>query len=133
VTAIQPRSDDNVAIWWKRSLQAVRDEFRGLVRVSRIDHPEAVLLSPEQSFFVRENLKLMLINARLGLLARQPAAVRADLAKATTALNKYFDGSADKLHTANRLLEQVRAQMTNLALPRVDETLSALDAAANSR
>jgi uroporphyrin-3 C-methyltransferase len=49
----------------------LREEARNLVRVSRIDNPEAVLLSPEQTFFLRENLKLKLLNARLGLLARQ--------------------------------------------------------------
>ncbi len=44
---------------------------RELVRVSRIDQPEAALLAPEQVFFLRENIKLRLLNARLGLLARQ--------------------------------------------------------------
>lgn len=132
-TALQPRSEDSVAIWWQRSLQAVRDEFRSLVRVSRIDHPEAVLLSPEQAFFVRENLKLMLINARLGLLARQPEAARADLAKASTTLDKYFDGSADKSRVASGLLKQLGDQMKKLELPRVDDTLAALAAAANGR
>ena len=46
-------------------------EARGLLRVSRIDSPEAALLAPEQGFFLRENIKLKLLNARLSLLARQ--------------------------------------------------------------
>lgn len=37
--------------WWERSIQTVLDELRGLLRVSRIEAPEAALLSPEQSFF----------------------------------------------------------------------------------
>jgi uroporphyrin-3 C-methyltransferase len=67
---------------WLRWLDAVRNEARGLVRVSRIDQPEAVLLAPDQAFFLRENLKLKLLNARLSLLARQHEAARADAAAA---------------------------------------------------
>ena len=61
--------------------QRIWQEITGLVRVSRIEVPESVLLTPEQSFFARENLKLRLLNARLGLLARQTITARNDLAK----------------------------------------------------
>src|SRR5205085_8136758 len=54
-------------------------EVRSLVRVTRIDHPEAMLLAPDQAFFLRENLKLRLLNARLALLARQFDSAQSDL------------------------------------------------------
>jgi uroporphyrin-3 C-methyltransferase len=132
-TAVKPRDDTGLRAWWQRSLQLVLDEVRGLVRVSRIDHPEAVLLTPEQSFFVRENLKLLLLNARLGLLARQPDAARADLLKAATAMDKYFDANSRRLRAAAGLLQQTREQMKTLELPRVDDTLAALATAAAGR
>ena len=132
-SAAAPRSEPGQPAWWQRTLQRVTDEIRGLVRVSRIDQPEAVLLTPEQSFFVRENLKLLLLNARLGLLARQPEAARADLQKATAALDKYFDLNARRTRTAATLLQQTREQMKNLELPRVDDTLAALGTAAAGR
>lgn len=119
--------------WWERGLGLLRDEARGLVRVSRIEQPEAALLSPEQSFFLRENLKLKLLNARLGLLARQTDSARADLAAAATALNKYFDPAARRTQQAAGLLQQVQAQMKAVELPRVDETLAALATAAAGR
>jgi uroporphyrin-3 C-methyltransferase len=119
--------------WWQRSLQVVFDEARGLVRVSRIAQPEAALLSPEQSFFLRENFKLKLLNARLGLLARQLESSRSDLAEAALSLNKYFDVSSRKTQTTVALLQQVQAQMKTLQLPRVDETLAALTTAAAGR
>jgi uroporphyrin-3 C-methyltransferase len=131
--ATQAVSETGLRDWWQRSLKAVQDELRGLVRVSRIDHPDAVLLSPEQSFFVRENLKLLLLNARLGLLARQPDAARADLLKAGAALEKYFDADARRMRAALALLQQTREQMKTLELPRVDETLAALATAAAGR
>jgi uroporphyrin-3 C-methyltransferase len=128
--SIRPRRDESVVSWWQRSLQVLTDEMRGLVRVSRIDQPEAALLSPEQSFFLRENFKLRLLNARLGLLARQLDASRADLAAASALVNKYFDSGARKTQVAAGLLQQIQGQMKVLELPRIDDTLAALATAA---
>lgn len=117
---------------WQRWLARVWQPFQGLVRVSRIAQPEAALLSPEQGFFLRENLKLRIINARLGLLARQHAAARADLAAAADLINRYFDPASKKTQLAATLLQQIQSQMRSAELPRVDETLAALAAAAGA-
>ena len=130
---LQRKTEESVSSWWMRVWSVARDEVKGLVRVSRIEEPEAALLSPEQSFFLRENLKLRLLNARLGLLSRQTESVRSDLATAAQALEKYFDASARKTQVAESLLKQVRAQMNALELPRVDDTLAALTTAAAGR
>ncbi len=119
--------------WWQRALDVVHQEARQLLRVSRIEQPEAALLSPEQSFFLRENLKLKLLNARLGLLARQLVSARADLAAAVAALNKYFDPTARKTQAMATLLQEVQGQMKAVELPQVDETLAALATAAAGR
>jgi uroporphyrin-3 C-methyltransferase len=132
-SSLKRQQAESAASWGQRSLQVVLDEARSLVRVSRIAHPEAALLSPEQSFFLRENFKLKLLNARLGLLARQLESSRADLADASQSLAKYFDPASRKTRTAAALLQQVQAQMTTLQLPRVDETLAALTTAAAGR
>jgi len=124
---------DTLPSWWRHSLQVVLDEARGLLRVSRIEQPEAALLSPEQSFFVRENFKLKLLNARLGLLARQLESSRADLVAASASLVKYFDANSRKTQVAVALLQQVQMQMKTLQLPRVDETMAALATAAAGR
>jgi uroporphyrin-III C-methyltransferase len=119
--------------WWKQALADVGDEARKLVRVSRIDQPEAVLLAPEQAFFLRENLKLKLLNARLALLSRQTDAARADTAAAAAALHKYFDANSRKTQNVAVQLQQVQAQLRGLELPRIDETLAALSTAAAGR
>jgi uroporphyrin-3 C-methyltransferase len=119
--------------WSQRSLDTLREEARKLLRVSRIDQPEAALLSPEQSFFLRENLKLRLLNARLGLLSRQTDSVRADLASANAWLGKYFDPSSRKTQAATQLLAQVQGQLKTSELPRLDETMAALATAAAGR
>lgn len=119
--------------WWQRGLQLVIGEARNLVRVSRIEAPEAALLSPEQSFFLRENFKLKLLNARLGLLARQIESARSDLADAEAMLKKYFQANARKSQTAAALLQQVQTQMRTLQLPRIDDTLAVLATVAAGR
>ena len=127
------KPEETITTWWVRLGALVHDELRNLVRVSRIEDPDAALLSPEQSFFLRENLKLKLLNARLGLLARQIDSVRAELASASLAMGRYFDASSRKTQTAMTLLQQVRGQLKALELPRVDDTLAALATAAAGR
>ena len=117
----------------RATVNAIRDEARKLLRVSRIEQPEAALLAPEQSFFLRENFKLRLLNARLGLLSRQTDTARADLLSASSWLNKYFDQNARKTQAANLLLQQIQSQLKTSELPRMDETTAALATAAAGR
>ena len=119
--------------WLRRTLAVVWLDARQLLRISRIDQPEAALMAPEQSFFLRENLKLRLLNARMALLSRQTDAARADLGNAVGWLRKYFDPSARKTQTALQLLAQVQGQLKTSELPRLDETMAALATAAAGR
>jgi uroporphyrin-3 C-methyltransferase len=127
------KPEETVASWWLRFVQVVQGELRSLVRVSKIGDPDVALLTPEQSFFLRENLKLRLLNARLGLLSRQTDSARADLASAAVVIGKYFDGTSRKTQAASALLQQVQGQMRALEIPRVDETMAALSTAAAGR
>ena len=118
---------------WSVLAGSVWAELSSLVRVSRIDQPEAVLLTPEQSFFARENLKLRLLNARLGLLARQITASRNDLQWAERDMRRFFDVTGRKGITALTLLNQTQNQMRQFDMPRLDHSLAALATAAAGR
>jgi uroporphyrin-3 C-methyltransferase len=118
---------------WDRAWRDVMRASRDLVRVSRIDQPEAALLAPEQAYFLRENLKLKLLNARLGLLARQPASALADLGSAEAALAHYFQTEAPAVASARAALTQLREELRLVELPRPDESLAALTTAAGGR
>ncbi|WCM94687.1 uroporphyrinogen-III C-methyltransferase [Acidovorax sp. NCPPB 2350] len=123
--------------WWQATLQrgweVVRDEARQLLRVTRIDRPEAILIAPDQAFFLRENLKLQLMNARLAVLARQYDSARADLAASSGALSKYFDPAARRTQSAATVLQQAQTHLKGAALPALDETFAALATAAAGR
>ena len=119
--------------WWQASSSRTVDEVRGLVRVTRIDHPEAMLVAPEQQFFVRENLKLRLLNARLALLSRQFEIAQSDIRDAQATLDRYFERSSKRVVGVADLLRQVSAQARQTGVPRPDETLAALATAAAGR
>ena len=118
---------------WSLFWQPVWDEVRSLVRVTRIDRPEAALLAPEQATFLRENLKLRLLNARLALLSRQFDTAQADLATAQGMLDRFFDRGARRTQLAAELIRQAQAQARQAGLPKPEDTLAALAAAAAGR
>jgi uroporphyrin-3 C-methyltransferase len=111
----------------------VWSEVRGLVRVTRIDQPEAMLVAPEQAFFLRENLKLRLLNARLALLSRQFDTAQSDLRDAQAALDRYFDRSVRRVANAGELVRQVSQQARLVTVPRPDATLAAIATASAGR
>lgn len=119
--------------FWSRVWEETTRSGRELVRVSRIDRPEAVLLAPEQAFFLRENLKLRLLNARLGLLARQMDAVQDDLKTIDAALVRHFDTTAPDVAAAQAAVTQLRAELVLTEWPRPEESLAALAVAAGGR
>jgi uroporphyrin-3 C-methyltransferase len=108
-------------------------EVRGLIRVTPIDQPEAMLIAPEQAFFLRENLKLRLLNARLALLSRQFDTAQSDLRDAMSALERYFDRNSRRTTNAIELVRQVSIQARQVVVPRPDATLAAIAAVAGGR
>jgi uroporphyrin-III C-methyltransferase len=131
-----PGADDwrtRATAWWQAGLAHVGNELRSLVRVTKIDHPESVLATPEQQVFLRENLKLRLLNARLALFSRQFDIAQSDLRDAQSVLDRYFDRSSKRVVAASDALRQVGMQSRQAALPRPDETLAALTTAAAGR
>jgi len=111
---------------WQGWSSEMWDDVRQLIRVRRVDTPEALMLSPSETYFVRENLKLRLLNARLALLARNETAFRADLIAAQDALTKYFDTRAGSTQTAQNLLRQVQGNNLAIELPSLADSLNAV-------
>ncbi len=116
----------DLAARWRQFGEAVWAEARSLVRVTRVDSSEAVLLAPEQALYLRENLKLRLLNARLALLSRQFDVAAADLREAQALLDRWFDRGARRVVVAGETLRQVAAQSRQVVVPRPDATLAAI-------
>ena len=138
--AASSASAPNGAFWPTRVNDVVNDiaarvwgEARSLIRVTRIDTPEAMLIAPEQAYFLKENLKLRLLNARLALLSRQFETAQSDLQVAQSSLDRFFDRSNKRTALATDLVKQVAAQARHVGVPRPDDTLAALTAASAGR
>jgi len=112
--------------WWRRSWRGVWGEFKGLVRVQRLDAADLSLLAPESRYFLRENLKLRLMHARLALLQRDEPAFRADIKAAQGWLNRYFDTRQKSVAGAAQTLAQLNAASVNVDVPTVAESLTAV-------
>ncbi len=116
--------------------RAARDfweEMKGLVRIRELDTSDAALLTPAQSYFLRENLRLRLLSARVALLARDEASFREDLKAAQAWIAKYFDARAKPTAAALATLKQVAESPVAIAAPDINASLAAVRTARAAR
>jgi uroporphyrin-III C-methyltransferase len=115
--------------FWRALANDIWSEAKQLVRIERIDapgHADPALLSPTQSFFLRENLKLRLVNARLALLSHDSRSFRDDVRQSADWLERYFDTSAKPVQAALATLKGLAAVDIGVDAPGLNETLDAL-------
>ena len=111
---------------WQSWTVEIWQEIRQLIRIRSVEVPDALLLSPTQAYYARENLKLRLLNARLALLSRNESAFRSDLIASQETIVKYFDTRARQTQTAQTLLRQVQGSNLAIELPTLAESLNAV-------
>ncbi|HXR56602.1 MAG TPA: uroporphyrinogen-III C-methyltransferase [Casimicrobiaceae bacterium] len=110
---------------WMRFLDGLWSDLKSVIRIQVDEHPTAPLIAPEQSFFLRENLRLRLLSARLALLARDDRSFKADLTAARDWLSEYFDAKNRQVQATLATL----SQLSSIAMPTEMPDLSAsLDA-----
>jgi uroporphyrin-3 C-methyltransferase len=112
--------------YWETLLGELWRELKSLIRVERLDRPNPALLSPTHAFFLRENLKLRLVNARLALLQRDGKSFRQDVQQAQAWVEQYFDTRAKPVQAALATLKQLAAADVSVALPSLQESLTTL-------
>lgn len=116
------------AAWWRRIGSEVWQELKGLVRIQRFDREEPALLAPGQDFFLRENLKLRLLNARLALLSRDQATFRSELKVAQDWLARHFDADDKGVQASLAVLGQMTGAALSGELPNLSDSQAALRA-----
>ncbi|MDH5263734.1 MAG: uroporphyrinogen-III C-methyltransferase [Betaproteobacteria bacterium] len=117
-------------------LRVARDfweEMKGLVRIREIEPAEAALLSPAQSYFLRENLKLRLLSARVALLARDETSFRDDIRASQAWIARYFDAKAKVNVNALATLKQLGESPVSITPPDINASLAAVRAARAAR
>lgn len=110
---------------WRRLAGEVWHDIRQLVRIERMDRPEPPLLTPEQSFFLRENLRLRLLTARIALLQRDESTFHADLRAAEDWLKRHFDTTDPHVQNTIATIRQLAGSSINIQLPDISESMNA--------
>jgi uroporphyrin-3 C-methyltransferase len=104
----------------------VWNELSQLVVVRKMGTAEPPLLPPSQAYFVRENLRLRLLNARASLLARDEAGYREDLRASLAWVQRYFDGRSKHTADAVAQLKQLAGVSISFEMPTISESLDAV-------
>lgn len=123
---------DRKAHFWSQLVSEISQSLGELVRIRRIDKPEAILLTPDQAFQLRENLKLRLLDARVALLQRNAVPFNADMAALETYINRYYDLNAPATRQWLALLAELKSAPINAALPDLSDSLKAVNNAESS-
>jgi len=111
---------------WTRLGREIWQDMKQLVRVQNMDQPAAPLLAPSQAYFLRENLKLRLLSARLALLSRDEGSYRTDLAAVQAMLGRYFDGKSVAVRGAQATLRQLAGSPVSIEMPDISASLNAV-------
>ena len=111
---------------WARFRDDAWGQFRQLIRIRDIGDADPVLLSPTQAFFVRENFKLKLLNARIALLQRNESLFKSDVDTAIVWLNRYVDVRSRNGATALATLRSLSSSAISIELPTLAESINAV-------
>jgi len=110
---------------WSRTLREIWTDLRGLIRVEVSDRAVPPLVAPSQQYYLRENLRLRLLSARLALIARNEAAFRADVKAAEAWLRQYFDTRARPVAAILASLASMNATTMPTEVPELTRSLDA--------
>lgn len=113
---------------WQKLLREIWDDAKQLVRIENTQKPELPLLSPTQVFFLRENLKLRLLSARLGILSHDETGFKRDLQSAQVWVGRYFDVRSNAGVQVVSALQKLHASSVNLEMPDISASLGAVRA-----
>lgn len=127
-TARKPAVNEGAAKWMGRLSSELWVEFKSLVQIRRLDSSDQALLAPGQIYFLRENLRLRLLSARLAALSRDEMTWKSDLGAAQAWLKRYFETQAPAVIAALSSLKSLSEMSLSLKGADLSESLKALRA-----
>lgn len=106
---VQVKNEAVSASWWQNVWEKSLGTLKGLVEIRRLENNDAMLISPEQAYFVRENLRLRLLDARTALMQRNSEVYQGDLNNAEAAVRQYFDAKSPATQSWLKELAELKA------------------------
>lgn len=104
-----PVETANSGTWWENTWEKSLNALKGLVEVHHLDSNDAMLISPEQTYFIRENLRLRLLDARIALLQHNGEVYQSDLNNVEATVKQYFDSKSPATQSWLKELAELKA------------------------
>jgi uroporphyrin-3 C-methyltransferase len=98
-------------------IEAIQSRLAGMVRIRRVENPEAIFLSPEQGALVTERLRLRLLSARIALVARQDRIFAQDVGQAEKILAEVFESQNSRVMAHRKTLAAIKGLIEKIPLP----------------
>lgn len=122
----------SVSSVWHSLSQAFVAQASQLVRVRAVAPTDELMLSPENAWVLRENLKLRLLSARLAVLSGQKQTALADISAVLQGIALYADAAAPSVVGLVGELQQLQTTIAALHVPIPQSTLAALASVASA-
>lgn len=123
-----PDEPDEADEGWRAVLDAVWREIRGLIVIQREDAPPPALLSPDERYFLYQNLRVELASAREAVLRRDTRNLRTSLELIDDWLDRYFDTDASAVANMRESLAQMQRVELDPELPDISGSLESVRA-----
>ncbi len=121
---------ETVSDSWSAGLETswgkAMDKLDKLVVIQHRDEPIKPLLSPQQTYYLQQNLHLMLEQAQLALLQRKQASYDASLKKAHDWVNTYFEKEDGVTQGLLRGITELQTVQVTAEMPDISGSLRSL-------
>lgn len=111
---------------WSELPAAIWRDLKSLIVIRDHGAPVQPLLSPEERFFLIENLRLQIEQARLAMLSGQAKVYQERLTTATGWIEEHFDKEAALTKSTLDTLAQIQAEPIAPVIPDISVTYQAL-------
>ena len=111
---------------WKAIPGAIWQELKTLVRIRQHDTNIAPLLSPKEQFYLLQNLRLQLEQARLALLLGKGSVFTERMQTAQAWLQRFFDLKDPMVQNTLQSLQQLAAINIEPDIPSIEKSYQAL-------
>ncbi|MGH1389727.1 MAG: uroporphyrinogen-III C-methyltransferase [Aeromonas jandaei] len=113
---------------WESNLKKNWVKFtENFITIRRRDGAVEALLSPQQEFFLRENLKTKLLQAQLAVYREQQSLYEDSIDKAQRWLTQYFDTDNSATHYMQGELDKLKGEQIQINYPEQFKTQAMLE------
>ena len=111
---------------WRQTARSLWQDILSLVRIRNDMESQRPLLPPEQQYFLRENLRLMLYGAQQALLQGSIPTYQQNLKSAQRLIKDYFDLNSQSVISAQNELGKLQGMKIVTDLPDITVSLTTL-------